>query len=159
MLSFAIFVAAALLGPAKIAAEPAATHVTYIVRHMHKASGGDPPLSALGRSQAEALADELADKRIAAIFATHTRRAMETSGPLARRIGIAVTPYDPGDVAALVTAARAAAGPVLVVGHSNTVPDLVARFGGAKPEPLTEQDYGTLFVIGADERVTRVELR
>jgi broad specificity phosphatase PhoE len=75
---------------------------------MHKAPGDDPPLSELGRGQAEALAELLAGKRIAAIFATKTRRAMETAAPLAKRFGIAVTPYDPGDVAALVKAARAA---------------------------------------------------
>jgi broad specificity phosphatase PhoE len=159
MLGFAICAAAALLSPDSIASEPATRPVTYIVRHMHKAPGDDPPLSPEGRRQAESLAAELADKQIVAIFATKTRRAMETAAPLARRLAIAVTLYEPGDAAALVKAALAPPGPVLVVGHSNTVADLVARFGGPEPEPLTEQDYGTLFIVEADGEVTRVELR
>jgi hypothetical protein len=40
-------------------------------------------------------------------------------------------------------------GAALVVGHSNTVPDLVAAFGGSRPAPLTEQDYGTIYVVRA----------
>ena len=78
---------------------------------------------------------------------------MQTGEPLAQAIGLAVTSYDPRNVPTLVEQVRAIKGNVLVVGHSNTVPDLVAAFGGTKPAPLTEADYGTIYVVKAGSPV------
>ena len=76
---------------------------------------------------------------------------METAQPLAVKLGIAVTPYDPAKPEALAKAIAAMPGTVLVIGHSNTIPDLVARFGGKQAVTLTEQDYGTIFVVTHDD--------
>ena len=130
----------------------------YVVRHLQKAAGDDPPLTDEGAALAAQLAEQLADAGITAIFATPTRRAMQTAEPLARRLGTAVSPYDPRDPAALVQAAAAAPGNVLVVGHSNTVDDLVRRFGGTPPPPLTEEDYGTVWHIDGPRNQTRTIL-
>lgn len=161
-----IFALAAAVAAAGCAATPGTTATDavaekriYVIRHLQKGEGADPSLTAEGAAGAQKLADLLADRRIVAIFATPTRRAMETAAPLAGRLGIPVTPYDPANPAALVAQAGAAGGSVLVVGHSNTVPDLVSRFGGAPQAPLSDSDYGTLFVVGENGEVTRVELR
>jgi broad specificity phosphatase PhoE len=128
-------------------AQPAiAADTVYVMRHLQKAEGADPPLSAEGAANAQALATRLANSGIKAIFATSTARAMQTGEPLAKALGLAVTTYDPRDPAALVKAASTVNGAVVIVGHSNTVPDIVARFGGT-PVPLGEQDYGTVFVV------------
>jgi phosphohistidine phosphatase SixA len=119
----------------------------YVMRHLHKDTGEDPPLSQEGASLARLLAGHFASFGIEAVFATPTRRAIQTGEPLARLLGLPVTVYDPGDIAALACAIEAAPGNILVVGHSNTVPDLVAAFGGAKPEPLSEDDYGTIYQV------------
>ena len=152
-----LILAALAAGPAAAAA--VAADPIYVIRHLQKAQGDDPSLTDEGRRNAEALASMLAEKNIVAVFATPTRRAMETGEPLAKRLGIAVTPYDPRDADALVAAVAAANGPVLVVGHSNTVPDLVARFGGPRPAAIDEDSYGTLFLVGAGGKVTTLELR
>jgi phosphohistidine phosphatase SixA len=132
---------------AAAAAQPAiAADTLYVMRHLQKAEGTDPPLSAEGAANAQTLAARLANSGIKAIFATPTARAMQTGEPLAKALGLAVTPYDPRDPAALVKAASPVKGAVLIVGHSNTVPDIVARFGGT-PVALGEQDYGTVFVV------------
>lgn len=159
MPNFLIASAAVLLAAGPQAAEPAAVHEAYVVRHLEKAPGDDPPLTDEGSARASQLAELLADREIAAIFATDTRRAMETAAPLAARLGLSVRAYDPGDPESLVREARKAHGPVLVVGHSNTVPDLVARFGGAEQPPMTEQEYGTIFVIAPGGAVTQLQLR
>ena len=116
------------------------------MRHLQKAEGTDPPLSAEGAANAQILGDRLAKSGIKAIFATPTQRAMQTGEPLAKKLGIAITSYDPHDPAALIKAVNVVGGAVLIVGHSNTVPDIVGRFGGTAV-PITEQDYGTVFVV------------
>jgi broad specificity phosphatase PhoE len=137
-----------------------AADTVFVVRHMQKAEGTDPPLSAEGAANAKALADMLAKSGIKAIFATPTRRAMETAQPLATKLGLPVTPYDPAKPDALAAKIAGTPGAVLIVGHSNTVPDLVARVGGKEAVALTEQDYGTVFVVTHDDgKVSRIAVR
>jgi broad specificity phosphatase PhoE len=153
LLSALVIVAAFL--PAAAQAAP-----LYVIRHLERAPGdADPSLSERGAARAEQLAEMLAGANIKAVFGTATRRAQETGAPLAKRLGLTVTTYDPRNVEALAAAVAAAGGPVLIVGHSNTVASLVARFGGAKPAELGEKDYGTLFVVhpGTTE-VHRIQL-
>ncbi|MCV0383872.1 MAG: histidine phosphatase family protein [Erythrobacter sp.] len=130
----------------------------HVVRHLQKAAGEDPALTSEGAVAAMRLADLLADKGIVAIFATPTRRTMETGAPLANRLGITITPYDPRDPDTLVRAISSLKGSVLVIGHSNTVPDLVGRLGGWQVPELTEQDYGTLFTIDETGEVRSREI-
>lgn len=136
----------AVLGAIAATQPAAAADTVYVLRHLEKAEGADPPLSPEGAANAQILADRFAKSGIKAIFATATKRAMQTAEPLAKRLGIPITTYDPRDPAALVRAVGAVEGAVLIVGHSNTVPDIVARFDGT-PVPITEQDYGTVFVV------------
>lgn len=131
----------------------------FVTRHMQKAEGNDPPLSSEGAAAATRLADALAGKGVTAIFATQTLRAMQTAAPLASRTGVPITPYDPGDPQALVTTiASNNTGAVLIVGHSNTVHDLVDRLGGTPPPPLSEHDYGRVFVIDEKGGVTEFKV-
>ncbi|MFP5329247.1 MAG: SixA phosphatase family protein [Alphaproteobacteria bacterium] len=141
------------------AAQAGEAKPVYVVRHMQKAQGDDPPLSAEGAANAQRLAELLSAKGIVAIFATPTRRAMQTAEPLATKLGIAVTSYEAKDPDRLVEAVAAARGPVLVVGHSNTVPDLVDRLGGPPQPPLSDTDYGTVYVVEPDGDVTSFAVR
>ena len=62
--------------------------------------------------------------------------------------------YDPRDTAGLVAAVLAEPGTVLVVGHSNTVPDIVAALGGTRPGPLVHEDFGDVWSVAGPGRVT-----
>jgi broad specificity phosphatase PhoE len=144
LLLLAAVLAATIVQPAL------AADTVFVIRHLEKATGDDPPLTAEGAANAAAVSAMLAKSGIKAAFATPTRRAVETAAPLAKTLGITVTSYDPRETDALVKAVAAVDGAVLVVGHSNTVPDLVARFGGKQAVTLTEKDYGTVFVVTPD---------
>ena len=140
---------AALAAPA-LAAQP-----FYVVRHLQKAPGEDPPLTAEGKAFARALAEQLGDEDIRMLFATATRRAQETAAPLAARLNLKVTTYDPADAGSLIRAAKAAGGAVMIVGHSNTVPDIVEHFGAARPGPIADDEYGTIYIVEPGSREVR----
>ncbi|MEO0974309.1 MAG: histidine phosphatase family protein, partial [Pseudomonadota bacterium] len=137
------------------APEPSPTTVV-LVRHAEKALHitQDPPLTNAGQRRAQALADMLADARVAAgvsaVFASPYARTQQTAQPLAARAGVDVTAYDPGDSAAL--AARVldqyAGDTVVIVGHSNTLPGLAAAFGAPTPlPPIAHDEYDNLYVL------------
>jgi phosphohistidine phosphatase SixA len=139
-------------------ASPAATiepltlvPTVYVSRHMRKGEGDDPSLSAAGAAEAVRLAELLKDRGIAAIFVTPTKRSRETAQPLAKATGAPIETYDPRDNAALAKRAAAIPGSILIVGHSNTVPEIVAAVGGTAPGPMSEEDFGRLFGV---ERAT-----
>lgn len=123
----------------------------YVSRHMRKGEGDDPSLSAAGSEEAVRLAELLKGRGIAAIFVTPTKRSRETAQPLATATGAPIETYDPRDNAALAQRAAVIPGSILIVGHSNTVPAIVAAAGGTSPGPMTEEDYGRIFAI---ERAT-----
>ena len=119
----------------------------FVIRHMRKDVGDDPSLSAAGAAEAARLGDLLKDRGIAAIFVTPTRRSRETAEPLAKATAARIETYDPRDNAALARRVAAIPGSVLIVGHSNTVPEIVGAVGGAPPGPMTEEEYGRLFAV------------
>ena len=123
----------------------------YVSRHMRKGAGDDPNLSAEGAAEAVQLAELLKGRGIAAIFVTSTKRSRETAQPLATATGAPIETYDPRDNATLAKRAAAIPGSILIVGHSNTVPAIVAAVGGTPPGPMTEEDFGRIFAV---ERAT-----
>ena len=139
------------------AGDPPAPSV-YVMRHLQKAEGQDPALSEEGHANARRLVGFFAADPPRAIYVSTTRRALETAGPLAAKLGVTVKDYDPRDTPGLVARVKAEAGTVLVVGHSNTVPEIVAQLGGARPADLAETDYGDVFRVKRDGTVERLRL-
>ena len=85
-------------------------------------------------------------------------RARDTAAPTAARYKAAVLTYDAKDTQALVAQVLASPGTVLVVGHSNTVPDIVEALGGEKPVALLDSDYGDIWHVGPKGRTERIRL-
>ena len=134
-------------------AAPAAQSPLFLVRHAERAdagrggAGSDPELSAAGLARADALAVTLKDAGITAIFATEYKRTRQTAEPLAKALGLTVTVVPAKDVAGLVERIGKSSGPVLVVGHSNTVPDVIKALGVDTPVQIADADYDNLFVV------------
>ncbi|MBK7876402.1 MAG: histidine phosphatase family protein [Planctomycetes bacterium] len=123
--------------PAPTGAEvaPARPRTVLFVRHAEKDASGDPKdpgLSAAGSARAQALAELCGHTGATHLFASEYKRTRETLAPLAARLGVEVRVVSAAKPDELVRALDALpAGSVAVVaGHSNTVPDLVARLGG-----------------------------
>lgn len=138
-----------LLAMAALAA--AADHPVIVVRHAERAGGAGNavPLSEAGRCRAGKLAAMLADAGVQAIFSSEAARTRETAEPLAGKLGLTVRQHPGGDTPGLLRQVREAArtGAVLVVGHSNTVPEIVAGLGGGTASPLGEAEFDRLYVV------------
>jgi broad specificity phosphatase PhoE len=126
-----------------------AAPVVFIVRHAEKASTGgkDPDLSVEGQKRADALANILKDSQITSVFVTEFKRTQETAAPTARAAHVNPTVIPANDMASLVQKLRALKGNALVVGHGNTIPDLLKAIGVASPVTIPEDDYTEVFAV------------
>lgn len=150
--------AVAVLMPGLALAEPS---MIYLVRHGEKANvGKDPTLTPQGQLRAQNIATTLHRAGIQAIFSSSTTRTLQTAQPLASKLGLKVEQYDAATPKALVEKVKSLQGAVLVVGHSNTLPELVRLFGGAPGEEIGDEEYDRLYQLinGADGKVTTVLL-
>lgn len=130
-----------------------ATPIVFIVRHAEKASTGgkDPDLSVQGQKRADALAHILKDSQVTSVFVTEFKRTQETAAPTARAAHVSPTVIPANDIGTLVEKLRASNGNALVVGHGNTIPDLLKGLGIATPVNIPEDDYSEIFAVLAGD--------
>src|SRR5436190_14547212 len=123
--------------------------VVIIVRHAEKAANGgsDPDLSSAGRSRADALARILKDSGITAIFTSEFKRTQETAAPTATSIGVTATVIPAKDTAALVAKLHQLNGNALVVGHGDTIPNIIKALGIDSPINIPDEDYSELLIV------------
>lgn len=159
---FAAPMAAAGCGPAPASSpstqsEQGATTV-IVVRHAEKATTNpqdpNPALSPEGQQRARDLAELLRSRQVAAVIATQYARTQLTAQPTADAAHLVIdTMPATRDVQAHAAAiaerirTRYAGKTVLVVGHSNTVPKIVAALGGPALADLCDSAYGNLFTV------------
>ena len=137
----------------RVTAQPS---TVILVRHAEKAlePANDPLLSEAGTRRALDLAAALTGARVGSVITTQFERTQATGRPVAKSIGqtpIVVragggVPAHAEAVAAAVKA-RPTGEVVLVVGHSNTVPAIIAALGGPKLPDLCDGQYSALFVL------------
>ena len=140
-------------------AAASAQSLVIFVRHAERADGGakaqtmtstpaDPLLSAAGEARAAKLATMLADAGIKAIYATEYRRTQDTGKPLAAKLGLSVKAISARGAAALVAQVKAEhpKDVVLIIGHSNTVPEAIRAFGGPVVK-MADDEYNAIYVL------------
>jgi len=143
-LRFALFLSIYLL-----AATADSAPVIVIVRHAEKATtgGNDPDLSLAGQKRADALARILNDSQITSVCVTEFKRTQETAAPTARAAHVSPTVVRANDVPGLVAKLRGLSGNALVVGHGNTIPDLVKAVGITTSINIPDDDYSEICVV------------
>src|SRR5512134_680154 len=127
-----------------------------LVRHVEAAAEPrpDPPLTDAGRTRAGQLARALEAAGLGSAIVTQFRRTRETADAVLAPLGIApIVVETAGGLAAHVDAvagavrARPAGETVLVVGHSNTIPAVIAALGGPRLPNLCERQFASLFIL------------
>jgi phosphohistidine phosphatase SixA len=139
----------------------------FLVRHAERADSGsggmssDPVLSAAGRARALRLAEVLKDTKLTAVFATEFKRTQQTAAPTAKAQHLTVTTVPADQTATLVDKLKAATGAVLVVGHSNTVPEVMTALGVTAPVTIDDNEFDNLFIVitGTPPRFVRLRYK
>ena len=129
-------------------------HTYYIVRHAEKATAGpnmstDVSLSNKGKKRAEALKEVLKNRKIAYVFSTNTIRTKSTAQPTADYFRLKTEIYGPLPDSVFINKLRSLKKNALIVGHSNTVDDIVNMLCNKKEVPgdLEDSEYDNLFIV------------
>jgi broad specificity phosphatase PhoE len=144
-------------------ARASAQKLIFLVRHAERADAGatpqtDPPLSSTGQARAEKLAAMLADAGITSIVTTEFVRTQQTAEPLATKLRVTPETVAADNPTAVVATLKISHGNeiVLVVGHSNTLPQILKAYGKADVA-IADSEYDDLFIIvPATGTVTRL---
>jgi broad specificity phosphatase PhoE len=115
-------------------------------------------ISESGRARAESLATVLKDAEISTIYTTEFKRTQQTAAPFAKAIHAEPSIIPAKDGAALLAKLRGSSGNVLVVGHGNTIPDLLKTLGLTTPINIADNDYDNLFVVLLEEKPRLIRL-
>lgn len=125
--------------------------VLFIVRHAETTGGGaDPHLSIEGLDRADQLAFILQKNSLSGVYATNFFRTMETAAPTATASGLITTSYNSGDMQgfAIGLLNDNKGKKVLVVGHSNTTPQLLNILLDTNVwQTFNDTIYNNLFVV------------
>lgn len=123
----------------------------YIVRHAEKdmqSDPRDPSLTMNGLQRAEDLKNILADKKIRKIYSTKTKRTVSTAQPLSLVTNIPIEIYPSFPDTLFINKLKTSKENTLIVGHSNTVDDIVNMLTGKKHlQDLPDPTYNLLFIV------------
>jgi phosphohistidine phosphatase SixA len=127
-----------------------------VIRHAEKEPGSlvDPPLSAAGEARAALLSRIFGDSKglgsLDAIYISPALRNRMTAAPLAKRLGLVPIVASTGDSKGLVQRVLRdhSGGRVLIIGHLDTVPEIVSILAGRGDVPkIDEQDFGVMYIV------------
>lgn len=150
-----VIVAAGVVGLTAAAYRSLTTTTVVLVRHAEKELGSidNPPLAPEGEQRAERLAQMLGEVssigRLDAIYVSEARRTQQTAAPLATRLHLqpVTLPAENIDATARHLLHDHRGGAVLIVGHSNTLPQLIHRLADIAAPTMTEQDYDDIYIV------------
>ena len=123
----------------------------FIVRHAEKKDPKDERsmLSAAGFKRAGDLRRALSSVNLKAVYHTEFERTRQTAAPTAADHKLTPIELKSDDVQGLAKLLRALAPgeDALVVGHSDTVPELLQELGVSTRVAIGSADYGDLFIV------------
>jgi broad specificity phosphatase PhoE len=136
--------------------------VLILVRHAERVDESrDADLNDAGRARARALAAMLKDAGIQAIYSTDYRRTLETVKPTAESTSKLIEVYDGDNLEDFAKDLRARDRRALVVGHSDTTPELAKHLGGEPGSPIAPDEYDRMYILtlSADGKASTTLLR
>lgn len=125
---------------------PAITSL-IIVRHAEKKNETDTTtLTTAGYDRSQRLATLLTNTNLSAIYTTPFVRVRQTAEPTAKQKNLSMQDYTPHEISEIDRIITSNLGKtVLIVGHSNTIPNILNHYTGSVLENLS--NYNDIFVL------------
>ncbi len=122
---------------------------TYILVRQADRTGGEDVLSEKGEIRARELSRVLEYVDLDMVYCSDYRRTRATVDPMLRQKGMEATIYNAKDIPGFVETLESHQGKtVLIVGHSNTVPQTINMLGVSPPVPdLNHDQYDRLYIV------------
>ena len=124
----------------------------YIIRHAEKdrtdTANKNPNLTEKGKLRAQNWAKVFKDVDFDAIYSTDYNRTKQTAQPIATSQSLEVQQYDPEDLFNDDFKKNTEGKTVLIIGHSNTNPQLVNKILGVeKYKDIADDENGSLYIL------------
>ena len=119
----------------------------YLTRHAEKQLGENPNLTECGELRAHQLSQILALENITSVYSTSYNRTLETAYPTAKLNNVSIKHYSPKLLDLLAVKLLQAKQNVLVVGHSNTTPELADFIAENPLKSIREDEFQYLYQI------------
>ncbi|MFD2167292.1 SixA phosphatase family protein [Thalassotalea euphylliae] len=132
-------------------------YTLYLVRHAEKQASedGDPNLTACGQQRASELARILAQTNLKNVYSTSYKRTLQTANYTAQKHSVALTQYAPNGLTQLARVLKQKKETALIVGHSNTTPELLRLLTGERVT-MSEDEFNLLIQVTFFEQNTVV---
>ena len=139
--------------------------VFILLRHSEKEAGAPDPALSLGGIARTAFFARWLEQMIPpsqAIWSSDYRRTRDTAVPIAERLGLDIQIYNPRELPSVAATLMDANVNAVVIGHSNTTPELAALLCRCNVAPMNESDYETGYLVKIldDQRtISRINLQ
>ena len=107
----------------------------------------DPHLNELGRARAQTLIHVVGKSGIKAIYTSHFLRTKETAQPLAGHLSLLPIQIDAVPDIGNDILSKHAGKTVLVIGHTDSVPQLINQLGAGRSVNIEDGEFDRLFVV------------
>ena len=123
----------------------------YLFRHSEKQTGNDPFLTERGQARAEYLVSLVKAHPDITLYSSNYNRTLSTAAPLATHFNVKVITYNAADLTTLKNQLLAQSGVVVVIGHSNTTPQLASLLSNQTIENMNEGQFGHYYLLSKFE--------
>ncbi|PKI17763.1 SixA phosphatase family protein [Colwellia sp. 12G3] len=145
MIKFSILMISSLLLKPCLASD---NFTLYLVRHAEKQTDSkNPALTQCGKERAKQLATLLSTANIKSIYSTSYQRTLSTAAPLSNAQKIAIKNYNPQQLEQFSLHLKQRKENALIVGHSNTTPQLTQLLSNHNVAELSEKEFQNLYQI------------
>jgi len=125
----------------------AAPDEIYLFRHSEKLTGKNPALSEEGEARANNLVTLFKSHQNIHLFSSNYNRTLQTAAPLQEHFNTNINIYDAGELNNLKNELLKLEGVVVVIGHSNTTPELAELLSNEKMPAMSETQFTKFFIL------------